>query len=120
MDLCHKLGAALCPQIVRSVEGHVLFALESLGTQDDVVSCRELDAAVFALCGKICSRERNVLSCAHQKSARISADGNVRRLIKDVLMGQFLCGALCVDIILCIKENRGLSLNGAGGLYVGI
>ena len=120
MDLCHKLGAALCPQIVRRVEGYVLFALESLGVEDDVVSCRELNAAVFALCGKICSRELNVLACAHQKGALIVLDGNVCRLIKGVLMRQFLCGALCVDIILRIKENRGLSLNGAGGLYVGI
>ena len=116
MDLCDKFGAALCPQIVRSVEGHVFFTLESVGTQDNVVSCRELDAAVFSLCGKICARELNVPSCAHQKSALIVLDGDICRLIKDVLMGQFLCGALCVDTLFRIKENRGLSLNGAGGL----
>ena len=79
--------------------------MEFLSVKGDVLARREKDTAVFAECRKRRSCKSNVLSCAHNKNALISLDGDPGGRIQYILMGKTLGCAIYRDVVLCIKDN---------------
>ena len=104
-NLCAEFRTALCAEIVLRIRRHILLALEFLGVKGDVFPRREEDAAVFAECGKCCSRKSDVLSGTHDKNALIALHGDPGGRMQNVLMGELLRRAFHSNIILGFKGN---------------